>query len=160
MFWACSSTVWCLNTYRQSGPAGWRRVSWQHQLSLKQAQLPHRSACWHWLPSPCLKANGQHLLNDKGPWRKHCDYKESNIIRAVTVVFLEHCLQFGNFAEVDPPPLLILWHDRVRFAYKTTQSEKQHYARSFTSVTSALASSVPLCGMLTGTISLARTPDS
>jgi len=38
----------------------------------------------------------------------------------VTILFLEHSPQFGNFAEVDPPPLFILGHDHIRFACKAT----------------------------------------
>lgn len=40
----------------------------------------------------------------------------------ITILFLEHRLQFGNFAEVDPPPLLILRHDHIRLAYQTTST--------------------------------------
>ena len=40
----------------------------------------------------------------------------------VTILLLEHSPQFGNFAEVDPPPLLILRHDDIWFAYKTAST--------------------------------------
>lgn len=41
--------------YRQSLPVVWRWVSLQHLWSLKQEQQLHRSVCWHWLLSLCLK---------------------------------------------------------------------------------------------------------
>lgn len=46
----------------------------------------------------------------------------SNGSYIITILFLENCLQFGNFAEVDPSPLLIFRHDQVRFTYKMTKT--------------------------------------
>lgn len=78
-----------------------------------------------------------------------------------TVLFLEDCLQFGHFAEVHPPPLLVLGHHHVWFPYRTTETSAQwNLTATSCREQRSLGASAPLCGMLTGMISLASTPDS
>lgn len=43
--------------------------------------------------------------------------KRSSVI---TILLLKHRLQFGNFGKVDSPPLFVLGHDAVRFAWQNT----------------------------------------
>lgn len=47
----------------------------------------------------------------------HRSAASCNDRRPFTIFFLEHCPQFGNFAEINFPPLLILRHDHIRFSY-------------------------------------------
>lgn len=82
----------------------------------------------------------------------------------LTVLLLEHSPQFGNFAEVDPPPLLILGHDHVRFTCRNSiNTSDMLFCIKFCIPAAALVLdqlAVPLWGMLTGTISWASTPAS
>lgn len=128
-------------------------------LALAAVTVPERKSTIH------IKTQRLSLFMETELYNLLSRMNETNSRCVITVLLLEHCLQFGNFAEVDPPPLFIRRHDHIRFAFKTTPTSEMLCYVMLTDLcwpwSPALEHpAVPLCGMLTGTISLARTPDS
>lgn len=102
-------------TYIQSWPVVTRSVSVGRRPSSPLVQRRHHSACWRWLLLLCLNTQGQQ--HTQGPAGQA---GAGALEHWPTVLFLENRFEFGNFAEVDTPPLFILGHKEVRLAYNTT----------------------------------------